>query len=93
MFRTMPLTARWGKDTAYNVARKVVPTVLGAPGTVEVRLANDAQAAMGRDATVTDVDFEVGSIQLIPGAGNFSGTDAAARVRAASVCRKYSPPY
>ena len=34
-----------------NAAREVVPTVLGAPGTVEIRIANEAQAAVGRDAT------------------------------------------
>jgi hypothetical protein len=49
-----------------NAARKVVPTVLGAPGTAEIRIANKAQAAVGRNATVTDVDFEVGSIKLLP---------------------------
>jgi hypothetical protein len=50
-----------------NAARKVVPTVLGAPGTVEIRTANEAQAAVGYDATVTDVDFDVGSIKLATG--------------------------
>ena len=40
-----------------DVARKVVPTVLGSPGTVEIELANQNNAAIGRTATVTDVDF------------------------------------
>ena len=40
-----------------SVARKVVPTVLGAPGTAEIRLANENNAARGHHATVTDVDF------------------------------------
>jgi hypothetical protein len=48
-------------------ARKVVPTVLGAPGTVEVRLANEnnavINAATGRHATITDVDFSIGSVE------------------------------
>jgi hypothetical protein len=68
-----------------NAARTVVP--FGAPGTVESRIANEAQAAVGRDATVTDVDFDVGSIKLVTG-GDLSGTDAAAPVRAASIRRK-----
>ena len=46
-----------------SVARKVVPTVLGAPGTVEIRLANENNAATGRHATVTDVDFSIGSVK------------------------------
>jgi len=39
-----------------SVARKIVPTVLGAPGIAEIRLANENNAATGRHATVTDVD-------------------------------------
>ena len=50
-----------------SVARKIVPTVLGAPGTVEIRLANENNAAGGHHATVTDVDFSVGSIKLVNG--------------------------
>ena len=42
-----------------SVARKIVPTVLGAPGTAEIRLANENNAATGRHATVTDVDFSI----------------------------------
>ena len=45
------------------VARKVVPTVLRAPGTVEIRLANENNAAVGNDATITDVDFSIGSVK------------------------------
>jgi hypothetical protein len=40
-----------------EAARKVVPTVLGAPGTLEIGLANQNNEAVGRAATVTDVDF------------------------------------
>ena len=40
-----------------EVARKVVPTVLGSPGTVEIELANQNNASIGQTATVTDVDF------------------------------------
>jgi hypothetical protein len=47
-----------------NVARNVVPDVLGAPGAAEITLANENQAALGRDATVSDVNFDVGSIKL-----------------------------
>jgi hypothetical protein len=44
-----------------NVARKVVSSVLGSPGTEEVRMANENNAALGRNALVTDVDFSVGN--------------------------------
>ena len=46
-----------------SVARKVVPMVLGAPGSVEIRLANENNAARGHHATVTDVDFSIGSVK------------------------------
>jgi hypothetical protein len=42
-----------------EVARKVVPTVLGAPGTLEIGLANQNNEAVSRAATVTDVDFDL----------------------------------
>ena len=50
-----------------NLARKVVPTVLGAPGTVELRLVNESNAVIFKDAILTSVDFtiEEGSIKLI----------------------------
>ena len=40
-----------------DLARKVVPSVLGAPGSVEIGLANRNNAAIGWLATVTGVDF------------------------------------
>jgi hypothetical protein len=46
-----------------SVARKVVPTVLGPPGPVEIGMANENNAARGHDATVTDVDFSIGSVK------------------------------
>ena len=46
-----------------SVARKVVPTVLGAPGTADIRLANENNAAKGCYAAVTDVDFSIGSVK------------------------------
>ena len=58
-----------------SVARKIVPTVLGALGTVEIRLANENNAAGGHHATVTDVDFSIGSISplgLVRGRGKSS---------------------
>jgi hypothetical protein len=76
------------RATDENVARKIVPDVLGAPGAVEIGLTNQNNAALGRDATVTRVDFDVGSIKLVNGWSKLSGTDAAAPVRAASVSRK-----
>jgi hypothetical protein len=50
-----------------SIARRVVPTVLGAPGTVELRLANEGNAVLAHHATITNVDFSVeeGSITLI----------------------------
>ena len=50
-----------------NVARKVVPTVLRAPGTVEIRLANQNNAPSCNDAIVTNVEFfvEEGSIKVV----------------------------
>jgi len=46
-----------------SVARQVVPTVLGAPSTAEIGLANQNVRATGRDATVTSVDFSIGPIK------------------------------
>ena len=74
-----------------NVARKIVPEVLGAPSAAEVRLINENHAALGRDATVTDVDFDVGSIKLANCGSDLGGTEAAAPVRAARVRHKQSP--
>ena len=45
-----------------SVARKS-SSVLGAPGTAEIRLANENNAATGNHATVTDVDFSIGSVK------------------------------
>lgn len=39
------------------IARKVVPSVLGSPGTAEIRLVNESNNALGLNATVTVVDF------------------------------------
>jgi hypothetical protein len=51
-----------------SVARQVVPTILGAPGTVEIGLANENNAAVGNHATITDVDFSfIGSIKRFGG--------------------------
>jgi hypothetical protein len=48
-----------------SVARKVVPTVLGAPGTLEIAMANENNAALGRHATITEVDLSsVGSVKV-----------------------------
>ena len=50
-----------------SVARRVVPTVLGAPGTVELRLANEGNAVLAHHTTITNVDFSIeeGSIKLM----------------------------
>jgi hypothetical protein len=42
-----------------SVARAVVPTVLGAPGSTEIALANQNHVALGRDAAVTGVEFSL----------------------------------
>ena len=58
-------------------ARKLVADVLRAPSTAEIVLANqNNHDALGHDATVSDVDFDVGSIKLANG-----GSDRAASVR------------
>jgi hypothetical protein len=47
-----------------TVARQVVPTVLGAPSTAEIELANQNNVrATGCDTTVTSVDFSIGPIK------------------------------
>jgi hypothetical protein len=40
-----------------DVARRDVSSVLGSPGSLEIELANQNNAAVGRPAIVTDVDF------------------------------------
>ena len=52
-----------------GVARQVVLTVLGAPGTAEIELANQNNVATGHDAKVIGVDFSVGSIKPFPKSG------------------------
>jgi hypothetical protein len=46
-------------------ARKVVPDVLGAPGTTEVALINENNAAVGHDAKIAEVEFNIRSITLM----------------------------
>jgi hypothetical protein len=53
-----------------NVARKVVPAVLGAPGSLEIALANENNAAAGHNARVTDVGFSIASLAPINGGGD-----------------------
>jgi hypothetical protein len=48
---------------AEKAARKIVPTVLRAPDTTELRLANENNAGLGEIATVTGVDFSIGPIK------------------------------
>ena len=69
-----------------SVARKIVPTVLGAPGTLEIRLANENNAAVGNHATITDVDFSfsLGSIKRFGG----KAQDSTALLRPARFRRK-----
>ena len=47
-------------------ARKVVPAVLLLPGPDEVRMANDSNAKIGWEGTITSVNFRVkGGIALV----------------------------
>jgi hypothetical protein len=39
-------------------AGKVIESVLGSPSTLEIALANEGNAALGRGAAVTAVDFQ-----------------------------------
>jgi hypothetical protein len=50
-----------------SLAREVVVSALGSPSTEEVRLANEADFLMGKQATIVAVDFSVdeGSAKLI----------------------------
>jgi hypothetical protein len=70
-------------------ARKAVPAVLGAPGNTEIALANEANAATGRDAWVTAVDFSIESVTPIYGDGQpVNMKDPAAPAPAARSRRK-----
>lgn len=40
-------------------ARRVLPSILSSPGTVDIKVANENNAALGVDALVTDVDFSI----------------------------------
>jgi len=64
-----------------NVARKVVPSVLGAPSTEEIRLANESNAVFFTDAIITKVDFcvEEGSITPVETDGASVAPEPAAR--------------
>ena len=42
-----------------SLAREVVASALGSPSTEELRLANEADFVMGRQATIVAVDFSV----------------------------------
>lgn len=46
-----------------SVARQVIPTVLEAPGSAEIQLANQNNLGSGRDAAVTSIDFSIASIK------------------------------
>ena len=42
-----------------TVARRALPSVLGPPGTVDIKVTNENNAALGVNALVTDVDFSI----------------------------------
>ena len=46
-----------------DVARQTIPKVLGPPGLTEIKMANQNNAGIGRDATVTSIDFSIGPIK------------------------------
>src|SRR6185437_5053448 len=45
-----------------GLAREVVASALGSPSTEEVRLANEANFLMGREATIVAVNFSVDEV-------------------------------
>ena len=42
-----------------TAARRALPSVLSSPGTVDIKVTNENNAALGVDALVTDVDFSI----------------------------------
>jgi hypothetical protein len=78
-----------------NAARRVIPTVLGAPGAAEIGLANLNNAAVGLNAMILDVDFsgEGGRIKLveIDGKSDLNGTSPAATCAPAPVTHSQAP--
>jgi hypothetical protein len=42
-----------------TAARRALPSVLSPPGTVDIKVTNENNAALGVDALVTDVDFSI----------------------------------
>jgi hypothetical protein len=42
-----------------TAARRALPSVLSPPGTVDIKVTNENNAALGVDALVTDVDFAI----------------------------------
>jgi hypothetical protein len=46
------------RASSKDEASKVVESVLGSPSALEIGLANENNAALGRAATVTGVDFQ-----------------------------------
>lgn len=42
-----------------TVARRALPSVLSPPGTVDIKVTNENNAALGVNAVVTDVDFSI----------------------------------
>jgi hypothetical protein len=59
-----------------DVARKVVPSVLGAPGSLEIDLANQNNAGIGRLATVIEVEFAPEkSVRLLKESAETTGGD------------------
>lgn len=53
-----------------GTARKAIPTVLGAPSSLEIALANETNAATGHNARVTDVGFSIASLAPMNGEGD-----------------------
>jgi hypothetical protein len=55
----------WSRRTLSSryFARKTVPTILRAPDTTELTLANQNNAGIGQIATITSVDFSMGPIK------------------------------
>jgi hypothetical protein len=77
-----------------NAARRVVPTVLGAPGAAEIGLANQNNAAVGLDAVILEVEFsgEGGRVKLeIDGKSDPNGAGASSTCAPVPATHSQSP--
>ena len=66
-FQVKLVAVVWVRAKDEVLARKVIPSVLGSPGTAGIRLVNEFNNSLGSKATVTAVDFFVkGESAVLP---------------------------